>query len=511
VEVNTDNLAYLIYTSGSTGTPKGVCVTHGGLSNYLHWSSRAYGLREGCGAPVHSPLGFDLTVTALWNPLITGGRVELLREGAGIEGLAAALVSGGDDYSVVKITPAHLEALRHVVGAAAGVAGEEKRAGEAAPAAGEAGAGEGKGAAGRVRARCFVIGGEALGWEEVGYWRGRGIRLINEYGPTETVVGCCVYEVGSESGEESGEELGGVPIGRPIGNMEMYVLDERMGLVPVGVAGEFYIGGVGLARGYYGRAGLTAERFVPHPYGREAGARLYRTGDIGRYRADGVIEYLGRRDYQVKVRGYRIELGEVEEALRGHAGIREGVVLALGEAGRHKSLVAYYTRSEGAPEVGSEELRAYLEERLPEYMVPGRYVAVERMPLTANGKVNRRALAEMKSDVSAAQAEEKEERARTEVEEALAKIWGEVLGVERVGIHDNFFELGGDSIVSIQIIAKAAKAGLTIIPSQIFEYPTVARLASVAAASDASNAKSLDAELDEQDFDELLEKVEFEM
>ena len=482
VEVDANNLAYVIYTSGSTGRPKGVMVTHGGLSNYLNWSSRAYPLREGCGAPVHSPLGFDLTVTSLWNPLVTGGRVDLLREGRGIEGLAEAVL-GGADYGVVKITPAHLEALRHVVGEG----GEE-----------------------RLKTRCFVIGGEALGWEDVRYWRERhpSVRLVNEYGPTETVVGCCVFEVSSDEGEAEG----GVPIGRPIANTQMYVLDERMQLVPAGVTGELYIGGAGVARGYLGRSALTAERFVPDPFCAEPGARLYKTGDLGRYLEDGNLQYLGRGDEQVKLRGYRIELGEIESALRSHEGVREAVVLALGPAGGHKHLVAYCSAREGAREVSGAALRAHLEERLPEYMVPALYVAVGRMPLTANGKIDRRALAELKAGAGEPAAEE---RPRTEAEETLAAIWCEVLGLERVGLHDNFFEQGGDSITSIQVIAKAAKAGLTIMPSQIFEHPTVAGLACAAAANAAAHAPDeappADAEPDEDDFEELLKRVEFEV
>ena len=447
VEIEADNLAYIIYTSGSTGTPKGVMVTHGGLSNYLNWSSRAYRLSEGCGAPVHSPLGFDLTVTSLWNPLITGGRVDLLREGEGIEHLSQALLSGAD-YGVVKITPAHLEALRHVVGEG----GEE-----------------------RLKTRCFVIGGEALGWEDVRYWRERhpSVRLVNEYGPTETVVGCCVYEVSADDTEEGA----GVPIGRPVGNMQMYVLDEQMQPVPVGVAGELYIGGVALGRGYLKRAALTAERFVPHPYATEPGARLYRTGDVGRYLPDGRLEYLGRRDEQVKIRGFRIELGEIEAALRSHESVREAVVAVRNEEGGHKRLVAYLVASAAGREFKSAELRAYLEARLPEYMIPGKFVEVEQIPLTANGKVNRRALAEIEDAAGTEQRKQSYAAPRTPTEELLAKIWAEALGVERVGVHDNFFELGGDSILILPIIAKAAKSGLKIIPRNIFQHPTIAELA----------------------------------
>jgi amino acid adenylation domain-containing protein len=481
LEVSADNLAYVIYTSGSTGTPKGVMITHRGLSNYLSWSSRAYGLSPAQGTPLHSSLSFDLSVTALFNPLITGGWVHLLAEERGVELLSQALLGGSQQYSLVKITPAHLAVLRQ----------------------------DGRGEA--VATRCFVIGGEALSWDEVQYWRTAGgtTRLINEYGPTETVVGCCVYEIGAGESESQPKGDGGVPIGRPIANMQMYVLDERLMPVPIGVSGELYIGGVGLSRGYQGRAELTAERFIPHPYSTESGERLYRTGDVGRYLPSGEIEYVGRVDYQVKVRGYRIELGEIEAALREHEAVREAVVVAEEDERGHKRLVGYLISTEGQSVAGSE-LREHLGQRLPEYMVPGQYVWLKQWPVTANGKVDRRALAQVEA-AGGGSTEQGYTEPRTEVEEVLARIWEEVLGVERVGIHDNFFELGGDSIVSLQIIAKAGKADLLLMPEQLFQYPTVAGLASVAIVNAIAPADLFDVELEQEEFDKLLEKVEFEV
>jgi len=354
-----------------------------------------------------------------------------------------------------------------------------------------------------------VIGGEALSWDELRYWREQGAerQLVNEYGPTETVVGCCVYEVGEEA-EAAAEQTGGVPIGRPVANMQMYVLDQGMNCVPVGVSGELYIGGAGLARGYRGRAELTAERFVPHPYSAVAGARLYRTGDIGKYRPDGRLEYEGRSDEQVKVRGYRIELGEIEAALREHEAVSEAVVVVQADESGHKRLVAYVIGSDGQ-EGGSGELRQHLGERLPEYMVPGHQVWLKQWPLTSNGKVDRRALALLQHTES--KREQQFVAARTPSEEKLAGIWEEVLGVKIVGIHDNFFELGGDSIVSLQIIAKAGKAGLLLLPEHIFQYPTVAGLASVATVDAMTSPVSVNVEFEYKDFDKLLEKVEFEV
>ncbi|HEU4328582.1 MAG TPA: amino acid adenylation domain-containing protein [Roseiflexaceae bacterium] len=483
-----DNLAYVLYTSGSTGRPKGAMITHDGLTNYLSWATDAYRVAEGTGAPVHSPIGFDLTVTSLFTPLMCGRCVDLLPEAHGVEALQQA-IQNGDNLSLLKLTPAHVQALNHVLPAAS--------------------------LAGRVRA--LVIGGEALTAESVAFWRANApeTRLINEYGPTETVVGCCIYEVAPEDGAS-----GALPIGRPIANTQLYVLDRHMQPVPVGVAGELYIGGAGVARGYRNRPDLTAERFVPNPFGvggaggwglgageqngeprtknQEPGAddaklktqnsklktyssRLYKTGDLARWRADGQLEYLGRLDFQVKIRGYRIELGEIETALSLHPAVREAVVLARdGSAGAAKRLVAYVVPAAETGAALPQELRAFLAERLPEYMLPSAVVVLAQMPVNANGKVDRKALPAPDADLSAAIAFV---APRTEVERLLADLWSQTLGRAQVGIHDNFFALGGDSILSIQVIARANQAGLRITPKQMFQHQTIAELAPVVAAA----------------------------
>src|SRR5215475_5633833 len=349
--------AYLMYTSGSTGLPKAVMVTQEGLANYLWWARGEYPFGEGGGAVVHTPLSFDLTITTLLGALMAGEAVRLLPEATGIETLEEALGSG-ESYSVVKLTPTHLKLLRQGIG--------------------ESG----------VKASALVIGGEALMWEEIKSWQDAGSerRLINEYGPTETVVGCAWYEVGGE-----GRESGGVPIGRPIANTELYLLDPDGEPAPVGVEGELFIGGAGLARGYLNKPDLTAERFVPHAFSSEGGRRLYRTGDLGRYLPDGRIEYLGRADQQVKIRGFRIELGEIETWLRGHPMIKDAAVEAREEESGEKRLVAYLVENLQSG-VANEELRSYLGEKLPEYMIPSAFVRLEGLPVTSNGKLDRKTL-----------------------------------------------------------------------------------------------------------------------
>jgi amino acid adenylation domain-containing protein/non-ribosomal peptide synthase protein (TIGR01720 family) len=455
------NLVYVMYTSGSTGTPKGVMVTHEGLVNYLRWSRAAYDATRGCGTPVHSSIGFDLTITSLLVPLMCGQRVVLLSEEEGLGQLSKALAEG-HDWTLVKLTPGHLEVLKQML--------------------------EGQTLEGR--ANVLVIGGEALMTESLLGWRedAPSTRLVNEYGPTEAVVGCCVYEV-----DPNAELSGPVPIGRPIANMEMYVLNEKMRAVPVGVVGELYIGGRGIARGYFEQPESTAEKFVPHPYSERAGERLYRTGDLGRHLANGQLEYVGRTDQQVKIRGFRVELGEIEAALRDQEGVREAVVLVKESSGEKHLIGHVVAESATALEVeardGNSEFSAILDggrlrqnlmERLPEYMVPARVVVIQEMPLTGNGKIDRRALAEIGEHKERLEREKSYVGPRTQTEELLAKIWSQVLKVERVGVFDNLFELGGDSIMGIRIINRANQAGLRLTPNQLFQYQTIAELATVA-------------------------------
>jgi amino acid adenylation domain-containing protein len=443
--VSGENLCYVIYTSGSTGGPKGVMVTHNGLMNYLQWSTDFYRVSDGDGSVVHSSIGFDLTVTSLFPALLKGRPLFLVPDEGAVEELAEIL-KRSRNQSLLKLTPTHLDVLRHLL------ADEE--------------------VAGHVRA--FVIGGEALKGEQLRYWREQApaTRLINEYGPTETVVGCCIYEV------KKTEELdGNVPIGRPIANTQLYVLDEWGELVGVGMKGELYIGGAGVARGYLQRPELTAERFIPDAFSSEAGARLYRTGDQARYRADGELEYLGRIDNQVKIRGYRIELGEIEAALSAVSGVREVVVdVRPGLGGTEKRLVAYVVWEAGA-EGPVTELRRRLKERLPDYMSPSAYVELAQLPLTANGKVDRRALPEPEAEGGNSSSVQRE-AGRTPVEELLCGIWAEVLGVEQFGLDDNFFDLGGHSLLATGVASRIRERfGIEFQMRSLFESPTISALA----------------------------------
>jgi amino acid adenylation domain-containing protein len=447
-----ENLAYVLYTSGSTGTPKGTLITHRSLVNYLHWCSDAYQVAGGEGAPVHTSVVFDLTVTSIFSPLMRGRKILLLPEEPGIDALADALLAHRN-LSFVKLTPAHLDVLNQQLS-------EAELAG---------------------RSRVLILGGEALLAESVATWRRNApqTRLINEYGPTETVVGCCIHEVSEED-----PATGLLPIGVPIANTQLYVMDKRGDVAPFGVSGELYIGGDGLARGYHQRADLTAEKFVPNPFNTTGGDRLYRTGDLARRRADGIIEFLGRKDDQVKVHGYRIELGEIESVLRRHESIQEAVVVALVDGPGENRLVAYVVVDRQMFSAG--EVRSFLQEKLPDYLVPRVLVRLDRLPLAPSGKVDRRALPppdqnDLESDVQFASP-------RTLTEEVLAAIWAEVLHVDRAGIDDNFFALSGDSIRSIQVRARAQQSGITITPQQVFQYPTIRELARVVKFDDADLA-----------------------
>jgi len=441
--VTPKNLAYVIYTSGSTGKPKGTMIIHTGVVNYLSWCTQAYQVIQGDRVPVNSSIGFDATVTAVFSPLLTGKEVILLPEEDEIEALSQLLCSQSN-LSLVKLTPAHLQILNSLIP-------PEKASNQS---------------------RFFIIGGEALPAKTVSFWLNHApeTKLINEYGPTETVVGCCVYQVKSEDSYQTK-----IPIGRPIANTQLYILDKNRQPVPIGVLGELHIGGAGLARGYLKQEKLTAEKFIFWQ-----GKRLYKTGDLARYLPDGNIEYIVRIDQQVKIRGYRIETGEIEASIIQYPSVQDTVVLVR-EDEDHKRLVAYLVLEIETQEVSDTEqiikLKQYLKELLPEYMIPSGYVVLPKLPLTPNGKVDRKALPAPDSELVSSQ---EYIAPQTEIEETLAQIWQEVLRIKQVGIHDNFFEIGGDSIITIQIVARAQKAGIKLTTKQLFQNQTIAEQAAVA-------------------------------
>jgi amino acid adenylation domain-containing protein len=418
-----ERLAYVIYTSGSTGVPKGVMVPHRGLANHLRWAARDLLRAEG-GAPLFSSIAFDLPATNVYAPLIAGRPVHVLPADLELAGLGRALAEAGP-FAFVKLTPGHLDLLADQIDAA-----------RLAP--------------------LVLVAGEALSPRTANHWLaqlGPG-GLVNEYGPTEASIGSTVFPV-------TEPHTATVPLGLPLPNTTAYVLDGAAQPVPVGVAGELYVGGEGLARGYLGRPELTAQRFVPDPYG-PAGGRLYRTGDLARRRADGAIEFLGRADDQVKLRGYRIELGEIESRLAALPEVREAVVLL-----REQGLVAYAAPVEGGT-VDAETLRRRLAEALPEYMVPSVLLPIERIPLTANGKLDRAALPDPSARVAEHQAP------ATPAEERISEVWRELLGRDRIGVRDSFFELGGHSILAIRLVSRLQDEFDIDLPMRVvFERPTI--------------------------------------
>ncbi|MEW6733472.1 MAG: amino acid adenylation domain-containing protein [Acidobacteriota bacterium] len=443
--VEAQGLSYVIYTSGSTGKPKGVMIAHQSVVNYLNWCCQVYQAQQGQGIPLHSSLSFDLTVTSLLLPLVVGQRIVIIAEEEGLEGLKEAL-SKHSDFSLVKLTPAHLEILNQQLLDTEAI----------------------------DSTRALVIGGEALLAESLTYWHKHSpqTRIFNEYGPTEATVGCSVYQVMSE-----GNNSGAVSIGQPIANTQLYILDQYHQAVPVGVIGELYIGGVGLARGYLNRPDLTAEKFIPNPFSVQSGAKLYRTGDLARFLADGNIEFLGRLDQQVKIRGFRIELGEIESILVQHTVVHEAVVIVREDILAGKQLVAYVVIDPQST-VSVSELHSFLKERLAYHMVPAAFVLLDKLPLTLNGKIDRNKLP--MPDLIRSELANEYTAPRNAIEEVITAIWTEMLRIERIGIHDNFFDLGGHSLLAIKTIANINYIFKIALPvNLLFQSPTVAELSNV--------------------------------
>ncbi|BEP60730.1 hypothetical protein GmRootV213_12840 [Variovorax sp. V213] len=417
VALHGENLAYVIYTSGSTGQPKGAAIRHHALHSCMAWMQRTYGLTQGDTVLHKAPFGFDVSVWELFWPMTAGARLVVANPGDHRDPARLVELIQRHQVTTLNFVPSMLQAfLAH------------------------------EGIEASTRLRHIICGGEAMPAEtqKETLQRLRGATLQNLYGPTETTI-----HVTRWTCRDDGQSL--VPIGQPISHTSAHVLDAELNLVPQGVAGELYLGGVSLARGYLNRPGLSAERFVADPFDSEGGGRLYRTGDLVRWNAEGQLEYLGRIDHQVKIRGLRIELGEIEAQLLAQPEVREAVVVAKdGPAGAR--LVAYLAAHAGRA-VDSAVLKERLAQVLPDYMVPRAFAVLDGLPLNANGKVDRKALPEPEGLGS----ERAHEAPEGDVEEALAGVWREVLGVARVGRNDNFFELGGDSLLSLKLIALVRK------------------------------------------------------
>ncbi|HEU4556950.1 MAG TPA: amino acid adenylation domain-containing protein, partial [Longimicrobium sp.] len=426
VAVAPRNLAYLIYTSGSTGVPKGVAIEHGNAVALLAWAWSVYSREELSGVLASTSVCFDLSVFELFVPLTRGGCAIVVENALALPASAAA-----GAVRLVNTVPSAIAALLEPGGLPAGV-------------------------------RTVCLAGEPLRQEVAEALYARGVeRVYDLYGPSEdTTYSTCGLR-----------EAGGEPhIGRPIAHTRCYVLDGARRPMPVGVPGELYIGGRGVARGYLGRPWLSAERFVPDPFSSGPGQRMYRTGDRVRWKSDGTLEYLGRLDHQVKIRGFRVEPGEIEVVLRRHPGVDDCAVVVHDDASGDRRLVAYLVGT-----AGTDEARAHLGETLPEYMVPPAYVRLERLPLTPNGKLDRKALPAPAGD---AYARRDFQAPEGDTEEALAKIWSEVLGLERVGRWDHFFQLGGHSLLAVQVVSRVRQVlGVELALGAVFDHPVLATLA----------------------------------
>ena len=438
--VSSENLAYVIYTSGSSGRPKGVMITQGAISNHMQWLGESYPLLSADRVLQKTPCSFDASVWEFYAPLLAGAALVLAQPGGQQDSKYLVELMREQQISIVQVVPSLLRLL---------LAEAELES--------------------CAQLRRVFSGGERLTEELAAqFWeRLAGVELINLYGPTEATIDA------THRRYETGEQWEG--IGRPVGNMKCYLLDDKLQLVPVGAVGELWLGGAGLARGYLQRPELTAQKFVPDQYSGAVGARLYRTGDLARYGSAGELEYVGRADGQLKVRGYRIEVGEIEQRLRQHEEVQEAVVVGQGAVGRVERLVGYVVLRADS-ELQVEELRRHVGQELPDYMVPSGWMKLERLPLTASGKVDRLALPE--PDFLRSNLKEKYVAPQTQAERIIDTIWQGVLQLEKISINDNFFDLGGHSLLMLQVhhqLDEAFERDVSII--DMFQYPTISSLA----------------------------------
>jgi amino acid adenylation domain-containing protein len=438
------NLIYIIFTSGSTGAPKGVAIEHRQLLNYIYAIRQRLQFPFPASYAMVSSIAADLGNTCVFPSLCFGGSLYIISPDRASDPNALAEYFQEHDIDCLKIVPSHLSALL-----------TSARSEQVVP---------------RKR---LILGGESSGWSLIERLRSLAphCSIFNHYGPTESTVGVLTCEVEDRLSDESAT----VPCGRPIGNIKIYLLDQYFEPAPVGMPGEVHIGGLGLARGYFNRPELAAEKFIPNPFSREPGSRLYRTGDLARYGPSGNIEFLGRVDDQVKIHGFRIELGDVKAVLDQHPSIRESLVTTY-EASGAKAVAAYIVFDGGNVTVAG--LRDYMKKRLPEYMIPSAFVTLDSLPRLPNGKINRKALPA--PDKTALEARAVYEPPASLVEKEIAGIWTRLLGVERIGARDSFFDLGGHSLLATQMVARIYDAFQVSIPLRsIFEKPTIVELALV--------------------------------
>ncbi len=461
--VTPENLAYVIYTSGSTGKPKGVQVPHRAVVNHNWAVMRQFRLEPRDRVLQFSTINFDAAVEEIFPTLLSGATL-VLRPAGLLTGNELMQLVEAERLTVLDLPTAYWHEWVY----------ELSLSPAALPAS----------------LRLVAVGGEKARADRWALWQKLGdanLAWINTYGPTEATIIATAFHV------ESGESIKGeIPIGKPIANTQIYLLDQNMQPVPIGIPGELHIGGAGLARGYLNRPELTTEKFISVDSGqwtvnsipttdrRPLTTRLYKTGDLARYRPDGNLEFVGRADHQVKLRGFRIELGEIETVLGQHPAVHEAVVLCSEDDANTKRLVAYVAPKEDAEASPSliDDLREYVKSKLPDYMTPSAFVTLDQLPRMPNGKIDRRALPA--PDAAPFESLDSFAAPRNRAEEILAEIWAQVLNMEKVGIHDNFFHLGGDSILSIQVVARANQAGLRLTPRHLFQFPTVAGLAAVA-------------------------------
>jgi amino acid adenylation domain-containing protein len=453
VSVEPRHLAYVIYTSGSTGRPKGVCIEHRNIVNYVLGVVERLRLEPDMHYATVSTIAADLGNTVIFPALATGGCVHVISQERAESQARLADYFSREKIDVLKIVPSHLAALQS--------GGNPERV---------------------MPARRLILGGEAsrLDWIERLRALSPSCEIYNHYGPSETTVGVLTFHVGTRV---PGTRSGTLPLGRPLPNACVYLVGSDGRRVPVGEQGELWIGGRGVARGYLNRPELSAEKFVPDPFGGEPGARLYRTGDLARCLPNGDIEFCGRIDHQVKLHGYRVELGEIEGALREHGDVRDAVVLVREDRSGDKQLLAYVATKPAHPalfvdEVTPATLREYLKERLPLYMVPSAFFLMERLPLTANGKIDRQALAALPFENP--QPARDFVAPRTQTEKALAAIWSQLLKVDNVGVNDDVFDLGASSLLAMRALTQI-RDGLEVNLAlrNLFEHPTVAALAEI--------------------------------